>query len=304
MERQSADVLRRPLDELLGSEANIQVLRLLAEQSEPVTAPVAAQRTGLTPPGARKALKRLTESGFVVRVGGGRFEQYLLREQESLVPALRELFRAERLRQESLVQELRETLADVPEISLAWIPRMPARFSQPLEVLVVVGAQALGWIKQELRARLISLERRFDQTIELVVFTRADAPDFARAATLLVGLPPVEGEVPLRRVTHSEREEREERMARAVAELLREDPSLTARATRHVDRLIREGQGSATDELLEWKQILEAYSSQRLIDFLVSTSSRARRLRQSSPFFAVLSADERDRVVAFVERER
>jgi hypothetical protein len=34
---------------------------------------------------------------------------------------------------------------------------------------------------------------------------------------------------------------------------------------------------------------------------LVSTSSRATRLRQSSPFFAVLSVEERDRLISSIE---
>ncbi|MDP2401686.1 MAG: hypothetical protein Q8M66_06880 [Actinomycetota bacterium] len=53
----------------------------------------------------------------------------------------------------------------------------------------------------------------------------------------------------------------------------------------------------ATGDIAEWRQLLETYSPERLRDLLVSRSSRAERLRRSSPFFAVLTPDERDRVV-------
>ena len=66
--------------------------------------------------------------------------------------------------------------------------------------------------------------------------------------------------------------------------------------------LLREDQGTASGDIAEWRQLLEAYSPERVRDLLVSTSSRAQRLRQSSPFFAVLTPSERDRVMAEAER--
>ena len=59
--------------------------------------------------------------------------------------------------------------------------------------------------------------------------------------------------------------------------------------------------GPASHDLREWHTILSKYSRHRLRDFLVSDTPRAQRLRQSSPFFAVLSADERDEVLALLE---
>ena len=64
--------LRNPLNELLGTQAQVRLLRVLASEVDgPLTAPNAAEHAGLTIPGAHKALKRLAQSGFVVRVGGG-----------------------------------------------------------------------------------------------------------------------------------------------------------------------------------------------------------------------------------------
>jgi hypothetical protein len=55
---------------------------------------------------------------------------------------------------------------------------------------------------------------------------------------------------------------------------------------------------------MEWKQLLEAYSPERLGSFLASTSSRAARLRQSSPFFAVLTFEERERLMDLLDASK
>jgi hypothetical protein len=104
--------------------------------------------------------------------------------------------------------------------------------------------------------------------------------------------------------THSESEERSLRMSRALAELIRTDPSLVQRALQYTNRLLREGQGTANSDIGEWRQLLEAYSPERLRELLVSKSSRADRLRRSSPFFAILTPDERDRMMKEMEQPR
>ena len=93
-------------------------------------------------------------------------------------------------------------------------------------------------------------------------------------------------------------------LAQAVSDLVRKDPSLVSRTLRYLDKLLREGQGTANADLREWKQLLETYSTGRLRDLLLSDSSRARRLRRSMPFLAVLTPDERDKVFGRVETRR
>jgi hypothetical protein len=50
---------------------------------------------------------------------------------------------------------------------------------------------------------------------------------------------------------------------------------------------------------MEWRNILDAFPIQRLVRLVTSSSERARRLRQSNPFFAILNSEER----AMVEDE-
>lgn len=90
-------------------------------------------------------------------------------------------------------------------------------------------------------------------------------------------------------------------MSKQIADMVRRDPTLVDRARRHVIRLLAEEQGMARSDTLEWRQLLESYSLERVADLLESESSRAERLRQSSPFFAVLTSSERDEVLARME---
>jgi len=301
------NTLRYPLDDVLSAEANVRVLRLLCEFDSPLSAPDCADRTGLTVPGTRKALSRLLRTGFVVRVGGGRAGQYELRRDEPLPDALRAIFRAEQSRYEALLTSLRAVFVGVPEITSAWIERTPSAFGEPLEIIAVTQPTAAGWIRSELRTKLIEIERTLDQVIEVSVRTRADAPSHGPdAVALLVGdsLWPQPGASASLVREHSDLDARATRLAHYIARALEKDPLLAQRARRHVDRLVTEGQGAATGDLLEWRQILETYSAERLREFLVSDSSRAERLRQSSPFFAVLSAVERDGLVTFLEGQQ
>ena len=122
----SNNALRHPLDELLGSQGNIRLLRLLAnETGGPLGVTDAAKKTGLTAPGARKALDRLVETGFVVRVGGGRAQQYALKGDEPLLHAVRDLYGAEEMRHESLIRGLRDAFDGVQEVRAAWIESRP-----------------------------------------------------------------------------------------------------------------------------------------------------------------------------------
>jgi DNA-binding Lrp family transcriptional regulator len=301
------EALRYPFDQLLGAEANVRLLRLLAsEAAGSLTAPEAAKRVGLTPQGARRAIGRLVRSGLVVRVGGGRSQQYALTEHGPIATALRDLFRVEEARYASLLAALRGVFGGVAEVRAAWIESMPARFDRPLEVFLVVEAAAISWVKDEIRTRLLEVEREFDVLVEFDSYTVADAPTPDPDESLLLAgvFPQNESPPESRQVLHSEREERALRMSRGIARLLRTNPSLAKRARSHVDRLVHEGQGMATSDLLEWRNLLDTYSIERLCDFLGSDSSRARRLRQSSPFFAVLSPSERDALQAFLEGDR
>jgi hypothetical protein len=297
--------LRFPLDELLGSAAGVRLLRvLLHDAGGPLSVPEAARRAGLTVQGARKALARLVGTGFVKRVGSGRSQHYEAVADDALAPILKALFAEEHGRYGELIRGLRDMLTDIAEVSLAWVDALPARSGQPLELAVVTDARTIPWMRDELRTRLSDIEARFDQIIEVRIYTRADAPQpLPDDAMVLVGVPSGAQTPPTDRSgSHAEKDARALRMSESVASMVRRDPSLRQRALRYIEGLIAQAQGPATADLVEWRQVLQTYSDERLAEFLVSESSRAKRLRQSSPFFAALGPDERDRLMEHLER--
>ena len=271
----------------------------------PITTADAAERAGLTEAGARRALGRLEKTGFVRRVGGGRSQQFALREADPLAAELVMLFRSESDRYQALLSALRDVLESLVEVRLAWIDAPPDRVGEALHIGVIGDSQSLSWVGDEIRRRIATIEATFELTIEVHRFTRADAPEIEWDEVTLLAGTPVAGataqEPELAR--HSDREQRALRLSEAIASLLDRDPSLTRRAISHLERILDEDQGAAAHDLREWYAILSQYSNERLREFLVATTSRAQRLRQSSPFFAVLNPDERDEVLQRLEGE-
>ncbi len=303
---QKRNAVRYLLDSVLGSESHIRLLRLLAyEVDEPIGTSDAARLAGLTRAGAGKALGHLCDSGLIERIGRGRSVHYRPRERDQIVQALGYLFAREYEVYESLVSAMRKTFADVHEVREAWIERWPTVAGDSIEIKVIAEVKAMEWIGDELRSRLTALEREHNLIIEVALFTRADAPApdsdplFLRT-TESERISGMEPPAP----THDAVDQRSLLLARGMARLIQSDPSLVMRAKRHVNRLLNEGPGASGGDLAEWRQLLDTYSTKRLADLLVSRSSRAARLRQSSPFLAVLSAAERDDLLEMLEKQQ
>jgi hypothetical protein len=98
-------------------------------------------------------------------------------------------------------------------------------------------------------------------------------------------------------LTHEEKDQQLMKLALRLSEAIEHDTSLVRRAKEHIMSMLKSKQGSATKDIEEWRDILESYSIRRLSQFLISTSERANRLRQSNPIFAILNSDERSRLL-------
>jgi hypothetical protein len=297
--------LKYPLDALLGSPALVRLLRVLIYETKgPVSVTDAARMGGLSTVGARKALESLEKSGIANRVGTGRAQKYGIRDSSPYIVPLRQLFALEQQQYDDLILRLRQAL-EMPEVREAWIEQLPMDPGAALQVNVIADAKAVSWIGPELRTRIVETEKLFNLIIELSVLTRADAPIIPKGAIWLwgtnyaseIGRPPGAQ-------SHAESADRSLRMAKAIAELIKADPSLIQRSLQHINRLLLEGQGTANSDIGEWRQLLETYSSVRLRELLVSRSSRADRLRRSAPFFAVLTPEERDKMMMAIETKR
>ena len=217
------NALRYPLNQLLGTQAHVRLLRILSnEVVGPITTADAAERAGLTEAGARRALGRLEKTGFVRRVGGGRSQQFALREADPLAAELVMLFRSESDRYQALLSALRDVLESLVEVRLAWIDAPPDRVGEALHIGVIGDSQSLSWVGDEIRRRIATIEATFELTIEVHRFTRADAPEIEWDEVTLLAGTPVAGataqEPELAR--HSDREQRAPSLERSHSEPL------------------------------------------------------------------------------------
>ncbi|MFH1116446.1 MAG: MarR family transcriptional regulator [Pseudomonadota bacterium] len=298
------DPLRYPLNEILGTQAHVRLLRVMANEVEgPLTAADAAQRAGLTVPGAQKALEKLVRSGFVSRVGGGRKHQYEIRRSDRLMQIVVELFQVEKSRYEQLLAAIRKEINNLaPPPQSAWIQAAPKEIDEPLTLRLLHGSLHLTKCVRQLRAGLHNVEKEFDLTIELEGYTKADISDLEiGGVTVLYGFLPQTPDGSAQRQakkapTHREKDRQLNVLCRKLADVLEKDASLVRRAKNHIDRMLNEDQGAATADIEEWRNILDTYSIQRLARFFTSSSERANRLRQSNPFLAILDPAERAQV--------
>ena len=155
---------------------------------------------------------------------------------------------------------------------------------------------------QRMQKQLYQVERAFDLTIEVNGYTKADLPNLeSDKVSPLYGVLPFPDkynrEMYPTPLTHEERDQRMLEMSRKLAEAIEHDTSLVRRAKEHVQRMLKNDHGAATKDIEEWRDILESYSIRRLSRFLISTSERANRLRQSNPLLAILNPDERNRLL-------
>ena len=303
--KETRSSLKYPLDDILGSPGLVRLVRVLVYETEsPVSVANAAGMAGLSLAGARKALKRLADLGIAERVGTGRALKFSSKQGNPFLNLLMLLFEKEHEHYQSLITTLRQIFT-IPEVFGAWINKLPLRIGEPLHVEVITDAKAMGWIKEELRSLLRPTEKKYDLIIELAFYTRADKPEVYDKAVVLSGFDHSRRSALLSGgETQRSSEQRSLRLAKAVAHLINLDPSLVLRAFQYSNRLLHDDQGMATKDIYEWRQLLETYSVQRICDLLASSSSRAIRLRRSMPFLAVLTHDERDKMLAYLESEQ
>jgi hypothetical protein len=98
---------------------------------------------------------------------------------------------------------------------------------------------------------------------------------------------------------HIRIEERSIALHRAVAERIRGNPKLMEEAIINLQRYLKQSFSDSrkpVSPLVEWQELLENQSLEETLDFMVSDSERARRLRQSSPFAGILTPQERWRI--------
>lgn len=304
--KQSA--LQTPLNDVLGTEACVRVLRALSLSSLPLSRGEIARETSLHVSGLPRVLERLENLGVIEAIGRGRARPIQLRAKYPVAAQIRALFAEERNRAERVEQNIQAAFQGLsPRPDAAWIEGDVATGSDTYESPIVIGVLMSGKVNEQwehqLRAGLLQIQSRDDVAIELRIRRRADV-ETARPSELetlrhvrsLFGPPPLDllglsepGETQSRASrfnSHGRHDINALEYARAVAQQLKTKPDMVDEALRFIERRQHAASEGEQLTLREWRDILTSYSLGRLRKFLVSDSERAIRLRQSLPIFA------------------
>ncbi len=318
--RQSA--FRYPLSFILGTEANVRVLRALAFSSAPRSHAELARETGLSAPGLRRSVVSLEEAGVVDLLGAARRQRVRLRREHPLSAALVALFQAEADRPRQVPDQLRAAFEslDTAPISV-WIAGPVAEgtdeLADQLVVCILANAADVDMIRQSVEPAIEEIEGVHDLLIELRIVTRADLKTLSqRARDQLARVLAVLGPAPSALIkgaasprsrrtsiprSHAEHDIRSRAMGAAIAEAIKRDPSLIERAHSYIVNRQNRASRSEQRELQEWGRILRTASPAKLRKLLVDPGERATRLRQTLPFLDALTPGERDAVYASLE---
>jgi hypothetical protein len=216
-----------------------------------------------------------------------------------------ELFWSEKNRFERLLSAIKNEIKNLtPPPNAAWIEAIPREIDEPLILGLLHESLSLTECAKCLRAGLDGVGEDFDLTIELESYTKADIPDLELDGIIILsGVVPnkLTGQIrkgATKTMTHREKDSQLKLMSRKLADIIQQDASIVRRAKDHIDSLLMEDQGTAAGDLMEWRNIIDTYFLQRLVRFVISSSERAKRLRQSNPFFTILNTDERSKLAA------
>jgi DNA-binding Lrp family transcriptional regulator len=306
--------IRMPLNGILGTEANVRILRALAESTAPISAAELARRAQLQRSSVHRALRTLAGLGIVSFVGTAPHLQVSLADRSPLTAPIRALFGAEQSRYTDLLAGLKRAATRIdPPPTAVWVEGSVARgVDRPGDAVIVCvlgsprdvddGAEAL-------REAIQSLERKLDVTIEVRSRTLADLEarsndldDEFQHAIPVFGIPPMgllkrhRGDWEKRNIRmHGDHDARSLALGKRIADRLARDPSLVARARTHVQDRWSKASESERKELAEWRRILDSATPARLRKILSDPGERGTRLRQTLPFLGVVSDDDSNR---------
>lgn len=105
---------------------------------------------------------------------------------------------------------------------------------------------------------------------------------------------------------HEILDERSLEMDRVIAQKIRTNPNLVQVALAHIERWLANPNYSESNRqaVLEWKRIIASSTLEEFLTWLESNSEEARRLRQSSPFYGMLTPEERQEILRKYEAFR
>jgi hypothetical protein len=293
----SQDPLRTPLNELLGAEGNVRVLRVLAARKAGLGRAAVAREARLNPRGVRAILDRLALAGIVNVQQSGRSGIVTLRDNHPLTSAIRRLFRQEGALYDRLVTTVRDAAGQAAlDVRAVWVTAGSATGTADVGVLASarVVDRAVYALEQQLRKAEQSLAIHF----AVRAYTDAERDivgERETPVTLVWGWLPFAwqqgGGGPLR--SHRDLDERARRLGERIAKRIAQDPAIIDRAVEWIDERERSEPDPSKRALEEWRSVLTTLSARQVEALLVEESERADRLRQSLPFVDVLTPEDR-----------
>lgn len=306
MRAKPQNALRAPLNDMLGAEGNVRLLRILSLARTPLAAGELAQRAELGRTSIYPALESLERAGIVTFVGAGAQRHVAFRTQHPLARPILELFRAEERRLRDMLAALGELAKGLkPRPIGVWVEGLSDPFNDIVACWVLGDPKALTQLTDAFSQQLGPIEREYDVRIEVHGTTRSELADRVPPedadvlddAVVLAGVIPrqVKDADEDRTKDHDAHDTRGRRLAIALAAKLKRDPGLVRAARSRIAERLKNASPGEQRELREWERIL-ALSPARLQRFLTDPGERATRLRQTLPALGVLSPAERDKV--------
>jgi hypothetical protein len=307
--------LRAPLNSILGSEANVRLLRELILAETSLTAGELARRAVLGRTSVYPVLESLEVAGIVEFLGAGAQRQVRYRKEHPLASPIAALFRQESDRVHVLSKMLGDAVATIkPAPTSAWLEGDVLvgrdRIGETITCVLLGDPGALPQQVDALSRVLSKVERKLDVHIEVRGITRSELASRTPSqqkqladAILLHGVPPA-ALLPLTKrsraafTSHADHDVGARRLGIAIAEKLKRDPGLIPRAIRRVRQRMRTASPQEGRELEEWLRALMMKSPSRLRQLLEEPTERATRLRQTLPMLDLLTLTERDAVLA------
>jgi hypothetical protein len=291
------DPLRTPLNEVLGAEGNVRVLRVLAARRAGLGRATVAREARLNPRGVHAILDRLALAGFVNVQRSGRSGIVTLREDHPLTRVLRGLFQEERALFDRIVTTVRHAAREVTaDVRAVWVTAGSS--AGTAEVGVLASAREVDRAVHALEQQLRRVEQNLAVHFVVRAYTDAEREVVGERDTpvnLVWGWLPFAwqqgGGGPLR--SHGDLDERARRLAARIAKRIAEDPAILDRAVEWIEERDRVGPDPSRRALEEWRSVLSTLSSRQVEALLVEESERADRLRQSLPFVDVLTPEDR-----------
>ncbi len=186
MARSSPQSIQRyPLTAILGTEANVRLLRELSRHGGQLSAPSLVQRTGLAKTSVWAGLAALEQAGAVAIAGSGRARLYNIRADHPLRAALDALFEAEERRFDAILEAVRAAARGYGRRILAvWIygsaARGEDRVGSDLDIAVVAANDAVAAVSEAMRDALRPSGDRLGFVPSVVGLAPADAARFAK----------------------------------------------------------------------------------------------------------------------------